>query len=480
METEDLNQTENFCDSFDDAQGDSSFTPPQLTLSQFKQLELIQHLTSYSELFISVIGDVGSGKTILASALAASREEPEHTIMMDADIMVGIPSILQRVAEFLNLASLSSDVSQAIQQITVALAELQAQGESLLVIIDEADQLDLETLQGLAQLADLEKQTLKFILFGSAELEANVLSIQASTPPVHIVHMALITEEETVQLIEEYFPEAKAWDLNLVKKIYQQSQGNPGHALLLADEIQNRNSGNKNSADYQGKFNFPMTHIVAISAVALVVIGAIFYQQHNTQDQELSSAPVAQDVTGEDQPVFKEPEKLMTPEEALAKAGLKDETVDYNFSEPTEVVAEPEVKSLSSAQQPQDNTIVEKVASIKSVEATIPPVAKPSQSSYQHDEMALLALDGDGYVVQLLGSYSKEGAVSFVRKNQPAMSATLYLYKTAHKGKDWYVVVAGNYLSRASAKQGVQKYPRALRSQQPWIRQTKSVQQAIR
>ena len=58
------------------------FSPPSLSVSQYKQLELLQHLSLYSELVILFSGEKGMGKTFIAQALIASREDPDQSLMI--------------------------------------------------------------------------------------------------------------------------------------------------------------------------------------------------------------------------------------------------------------------------------------------------------------------------------------------------------------------------------------------------------------
>ena len=62
------------------------FVMPQLLPTQTKTLELLTHLTSYSDLMVLVSGPEGAGKTTLANALAASREDSE-TLGFSADAL---------------------------------------------------------------------------------------------------------------------------------------------------------------------------------------------------------------------------------------------------------------------------------------------------------------------------------------------------------------------------------------------------------
>ena len=82
------------------------FVPPSLSTSQLKQLELLQHLSLYSELLILFSGEKGMGKTFIAQALIASREDPDQNLLVDADFSLSYLDILHSIAQYIDLAEL--------------------------------------------------------------------------------------------------------------------------------------------------------------------------------------------------------------------------------------------------------------------------------------------------------------------------------------------------------------------------------------
>jgi len=74
----------------------------------------LQHLALYSELLIVITGDEGAGKSFLVNALIASREEPEYSLLIKADFMLGLPAILQQIAQSQDLPDPGKDVSVAL------------------------------------------------------------------------------------------------------------------------------------------------------------------------------------------------------------------------------------------------------------------------------------------------------------------------------------------------------------------------------
>ena len=89
---------------------------PQLLPTQTKTLELLTHLTSYSDLMVLVSGPDGAGKTTLANALSASREDSE-TLLIKASVMLGMSGILSAIASHWGLPAIEEDSSENRERI---------------------------------------------------------------------------------------------------------------------------------------------------------------------------------------------------------------------------------------------------------------------------------------------------------------------------------------------------------------------------
>ena len=78
-------------------------------------------------------------------------------------------------------------------------------------------------------------------------------------------------------------------------------------------------------------------------------------------------------------------------------------------------------------------------------------------------------MNKQGYTLQLVGARSEENIKQFIAKYGIQNDASYF--KTKLSGKDWYVVVYGNYATQEQAKAAMKNLPESLATAplQPWI-----------
>jgi DamX protein len=154
------------------------------------------------------------------------------------------------------------------------------------------------------------------------------------------------------------------------------------------------------------------------------------------------------------------------PEQALNK-GEQENDVDLSGRE-DEVLIDKEVR---------DSKINTKlVENLKEKEILKPyTVTKYEDRSLDFKSKAWLKGQSESsYLAQILGSYSEETAVNFIRKIGKQKFEVFYL-QTEHKGKSWYVVFYGIFPAKRHAQDAVKNAPKIIRSQNPWIRRSTEV-----
>jgi len=124
--------------------------------------------------FIKITGEVGTGKTLLCRRLLQALPEGSVTAYLPNPYLA--PRTLQlALAEELGLqVSAESDDYHLLQSINRALLEHAAADRQVVVCIDEAQAMPLETLESLRLLSNLEtekRKLLQIVLFGQPELD---------------------------------------------------------------------------------------------------------------------------------------------------------------------------------------------------------------------------------------------------------------------------------------------------------------------
>lgn len=473
-------------------QGDTGeYTVMRLLESQARNVELLAHLASYSELLVAVTGPEGAGKSVIANALAAQREMPEDTLFLTASVMLGMPSILSSIANHWDMPAIHEDGTQsreAIKKEAVARAE---DGGNLLLIIDQADQLDPDTLNDIAHFALLAPQAISFALFGLPGYETGFRNSPAQAP-VHILTVEPLSDHEAGALIANVYGDGEVCPLNAteLEQAVMRSNALPG-PLLVASEALLANPALTANTRSSG---FPLRNILGIAAIATIVIMLLVYQLSGSESESVLQTPIASEEVGKGESTTDY--NYPTSNQDVSSSVKKVDTVDLNVASvapssdgvTTEVIA-PKINASTTAGASELETVKklpsEPVVNDRAVSSPVvttseltSDVVKP-QPSYTADEVALLKPER-GYIVQLLGSSSANGASAFKSEWQERVTGTLYQYETVYSGKAWFVVVSGIYSSQAEARAAVNALPPKLRSQAPWVRPITDVQSVLR
>lgn len=105
----------------------------------------------------------------------------------------------------------------------------------------------------------------------------------------------------------------------------------------------------------------------------------------------------------------------------------------------------------------------------------IKPLTK--NSPYSEAEKCLLAIPKTHYTLQLVGANSSKHIQAFIKMH--GLQGKASYYQTYNNGKPWYVIVYGNYKTKAQAQAALKKLPTAVQAQHPWPRDYATVHAAI-
>ncbi len=148
---------------------------PEFLFLSTSHEEALAHLTyavSQQEGFVEVTGEVGTGKTTLCRSFLENLDQTVESAFifnpkLDAD------QLLKAILAELDIACPAGDAADMTHALYEVLLEKKIQGKSVILLIDEAQNLSRETLEQLRLLSNLEttrSKLLQIILVGQPEL----------------------------------------------------------------------------------------------------------------------------------------------------------------------------------------------------------------------------------------------------------------------------------------------------------------------
>jgi MSHA biogenesis protein MshM len=140
---------------------------------------LLIHVLESGEGFLKVVGEVGTGKTILCRKLLrfldSDRAEPYHSVYIPNPMLSAV-GLYRAVGQELGLVvEQQNDHDALLSHITEKILALAELNKSVVIVIDEAQSLPAATLEALRLITNLEteeKKLVQIILFGQTELDS--------------------------------------------------------------------------------------------------------------------------------------------------------------------------------------------------------------------------------------------------------------------------------------------------------------------
>ena len=125
--------------------------------------------------FVCITGEVGVGKTTILRSYLESADEPSLRFVYVYNPNVSFQTLLRHICKELGVPTPGDDIATMVDGLRASLLEHHNRHETLVLLIDEAQNMPMGTLENLRMLSNLETATEKLVqivLVGQPELEA--------------------------------------------------------------------------------------------------------------------------------------------------------------------------------------------------------------------------------------------------------------------------------------------------------------------
>ncbi len=259
---------------------------------------LLKHVLDSGEGFLKVIGDVGTGKTILCRKLLRYLENPEqqqfHSVYIPNPMLSSV-GLYRAVGQELGLsAEQQKDNDALLSHITERILALAESNRSVVIVVDEAQSLPAQTLEALRLITNLEterKKLVQVILFGQTELDTLLAQDRFRQLRQRITfshYLKPLSQPETQQYLEYRLTQSgyngpMLFSKKAVKELFAASKGVPrminvlAHKALMAafaDRVMQVDHRHIRRAAADDEIRQPMNIGLWFAVVAAVILSA--------------------------------------------------------------------------------------------------------------------------------------------------------------------------------------------------------------
>lgn len=255
-------------------------------------LNLLQHLTHYSNLLLMVQGEQGVGKTAMLQRFIKNAEPDWRICEVSATTMMDAEQLLFQAAQGFGVTRLPEDDGQLQEMLYARVATLHHNDQVPILLIDDAHLLPRDALLTIFNLADAyvnDVNLLRIILFCDPLIEKIINSKDVRLLRERITHTLEITafdEEATADYLKHRlavagFNGGSPFTPKMIKKIYRSSQGVPekinefAHQALELGDIEQAVAIPEDvvAISRQQRNNMPILFVsIAVVVIALVLV----------------------------------------------------------------------------------------------------------------------------------------------------------------------------------------------------------------
>lgn len=217
-----------------------------LSPSHREALAAIIHGIKRRKGIITVIGEVGLGKTTVIRSYLESEHAANTKVVYIFNSNITFRDLLHVIYEHLGIEARSNSMFELVETLSLALIEEFKRGTNIVVIVDEAQNMPIKTLEQLRMLSNLETthdKLIQIVLIGQPELEDKLNRHELRQLRQRIAvstRLQPLSEDESCDYIYHRLEKAKAADSDVFSRramnlLVRQSCGAPRTINILAD-----------------------------------------------------------------------------------------------------------------------------------------------------------------------------------------------------------------------------------------------------
>src|SRR3989339_572222 len=387
-------------------------------------LTALLHVATHDEAIITLVAEVGSGKTLLAR-LMITRLGPQVCTVYLANPCFSRDEIIAAIARDLGLTDLPDAMEGRLAALQQELLRRHALGQRVVLVIDEAHTMPIESLEEVRLLSNLETGQHKLIIILLAD-KALLAAYAQGAMTVELVHVTSAVKELPVASMRvDSQVRLRPWPLVAASF---------GAALLMA-------------------------------ALAVALLG--WYRG--------ASVPVMVPAAVVGQIAPQVPVPVPAVPASVAVVVVDDAAsapMAVPASMPVSVPMAPAAPSLqavlpaSPASEPGDSR------------PTLPRIGSHGQAIFEHTQARLKKKPLHGYTIQLIALKSVPSMDLYLKHIQTQLDARqIYAQFSDYKGKTYMAVYFGDFASVADSVRAIDKLPLAIKGNRPMVRSWVKVQQ---
>jgi len=430
-------------------------------------LDALVYAITSGEGIVKVVGEVGTGKTMLCRMLESRLPDTVEIIYL-ANPSLPHDEMLYAIVGELGLQLSDQRPTQVLRELQNFLIDRHAQGHQVVAFIDEAQVMPLESLEEIRLLSNLETGTsklLQIVLFGQPELDQHIDQPHIRQLKERITHSFTlhpfnrkdIAEYVDFRMRTAGYRGPSLFTQGALKLIQRASRGLIRRVNILADKA------------LLAAFS-DNTHAITVKQVKVAIRDSGFTPARETHSRKIA-ALVALAALAIGIWLGNNLQPTPTPQ-AVPQTPQVQQPVAAPAPPSPPVAAEPEnTEPAMAAAEPAPKE-----------EAVSPPPApapSPLQQKLDDSRAWIEQQKAEHFTIQLM-LVPHEAAESELEriKNQAKLDAgQIHLYATHVGGKPAISIITGAYPSTREARDILAALPEALRNSQPLLRTFKGIRE---